>query len=247
MAEFLIDVLDKDAVDGTDEDLLRAKLRQVFTPNFDTIADVASVSLIDARCVIAAGQLWDYVTTGSYDGIWILQDADGRLYKRVSGFRWLETKTVSGPQATVDFIGLDGLLDLVVLIEGVSSDGTPIGMLLQTSADNGGSFAATGYISQGQFFGSASMTAQNATAGIQVLGGNTALAAADTIHGTIDIIGLGSAAFRTQAKGQGYSSGSARGIAGAGAYATARAENAIRFLWTSGNIDIGAFHLFARG
>jgi hypothetical protein len=250
MADFLEDVLDDaDGSDPVSESLLRARLRQRFSATFADAADLAAFQTIDSDTILVGGRLYRYVTTGAVDGARILEDADHRLFAS-TGLRLIEQQVVSSAVAAVNFTtGLADEFDLELWIDDVSSDNTSsTKLVLQTSADAGGSYAATGYHSNGATYAASTFTLAGSNTGIVIAGGSTTTGITTNAWcGEFYIRGLGLVSHFTRARGSVVdAAATGKGYQGGGRYATKRAENAFRLLFDVGNIDAGTFTLWGR-
>ena len=149
---------------------------------------------------------------------------------------WVYSSAVSA----IDLTGLSAYREVLAVFDGVSLDGSD-SIRLRTSADNGSSFASTGYES----ILATLVTAGNATitAGISVTrnGG-----AAQEYSGQVEITNLNRSTDKTDVTVN-IRDRTTEIFVGGGRYTTARAEDAIRFTVSgSNNFDAGKIRFFGR-
>lgn len=170
------------------------------------------------------------------------------------GWVHLKTKTASS-QATLDFVGLSVYPKYKVELEGVYPATDATSLLMRVSTDNGANYiAAASYATVGYVRTNFPTEGDVATSGATSFnvvgdGSNTQEnSAAGSLSGTLTINSRGSATLQTRILSQvEYLNSSGVFLSRAdisGAITAGAATNAIRFLFSSGNISAGTFRLY---
>lgn len=175
------------------------------------------------------------------DGTWAAITGAGNMIKI--------TTTVASAQATVDFTGLSTTYShYIVVFTNIIPVTNSVNFLMRTSTDNGSTYtsAAASY-SWSYAIGAAGGVAgsgSNSDTSMQVGSGTVPNTAVSSLSGYIKILNPDNATYYTSYHGILYSTTSPNSGVASGRRLAAEANNAIRFLFSSGNISSGQFILY---